>query len=39
MREPISANETLCVTMWYLVTGDAQVIIAANCRMSPAVVG
>ena len=39
MREPISADERLCVTMRYLVTGDAQVTIAANYRMSPAVVG
>ena len=39
MREPISACERLCVTMRYLVTGDAQATIAMNYRMSPAVVG
>ena len=27
MREPISTNEKLCVTVRYLVTGDAQVTI------------
>lgn len=39
MREPIQPNERLCVTMRFLVTGDAQVTIAANFCMSPAVVG
>ena len=39
MREPISARERLCVALRYLVTGDEQVTIAANYRMSPAIVG
>ena len=39
MREPITAIEGLCVTMRYLLTGDAQVTIASNYRMSPSVVG
>ena len=39
MREPIGPSERLCVTMRYLVTGDAQVTIAANYRMSPSIVG
>ena len=39
MREPIPPAERLCVTLRYLVTGDAQVTIAANYRMSPSVVG
>ena len=39
MREAIPPGERLCVTLRYLVTGDAQVTIAANYRMSPAVVG
>ena len=32
-------SERLCVIMRYLVTGDAQVTIAAIYGMSPAVVG
>ena len=39
MREPICERERLCVTLRYLVTGDAQVTIAASYRMSPSVVG
>ena len=39
MREPIGPSERLCVCLRYLVTGDAQVTIAASYRMSPAVVG
>ena len=39
MREPISPRERLCVALRYLVTGDAQVTIAANYCMSPAIVG
>ena len=39
MREPIYPRERLCVALRYLVTGDAQVTIAANYRMSPAIVG
>ena len=34
IREFISASERLCVTMRYLVTGDAQATIATNYRMS-----
>ena len=37
MREPIFVSERLCVTIRYLVTGDAQATIATNDRMSPAV--
>lgn len=39
MREAIPPGERLCVALRYLVTGDAQSTIAANYRMSPAVVG
>ena len=39
MKEPIRASERLCVTMRYLLTGDAQVTISASYRMSPTVVG
>ena len=39
MREAISPSERLCVCLRYLVTGDAQVTIAASYRMSAAVVG
>ena len=39
MRKSISAAERLSVCLRYLVTGDAQVTIAASYRMSPAVVG
>ena len=39
MREPISPRERLCVALRYLVTGDAQVIKAANYRMRPAITG
>ena len=39
MREPISAAERLSVALRYLVTGDAQITIATNYRMSPSVVG
>ena len=38
MREPISPRERLCVALRYLITGDAQVTIAANYRMSLAIV-
>ena len=38
-REPISPRERLSVVLRYLVTGDAQVTIAANYHMSPAIVG
>lgn len=33
-REPIGPSERLCVTLRYLVTGDAQSTIAASYRMS-----
>ena len=39
MREPIPAGERLRVSWRYLVTGDAQVTIAVNYRMSTTVVG
>ena len=39
MRKAISLSERLCVCLRYLVTGDAQVTIAASYRMSAAVVG
>ena len=39
MREPISPRERLCVAFRHLVTGDAQVTIAVNYRISPAIVG
>ena len=39
MQEPICERERLCVTLRYLVTGDAQVTIAANYQMSPTIVG
>ena len=39
MRAPISSRERLCVVLRYLVTGDAQVIKAANYRMRPAITG
>ena len=38
-RDPISPSERLCVTLRYLVTGDAQVTIGASYRMSPAIIG
>ena len=34
MREPISVGQRLCVTLRYLVTGDAHVTIAPSYRMS-----
>ncbi|XP_047132643.1 uncharacterized protein LOC124811312 [Hydra vulgaris] len=39
MRDCISAPERFCVTMRFLVTGEAQKTIAMNYRMSPSVVG
>ncbi|XP_065651226.1 uncharacterized protein LOC136079418 [Hydra vulgaris] len=39
MRDSISASERFCVTMRFLVNGDAQTTIAINYRMSPTVVG
>ena len=39
MREPISPRKKLCVALRYLVTGDAQVTITANYRLSPSIVG
>ena len=34
-REAISPEERLCVTLKYVVTGDAHVTIAASYRISP----
>ena len=39
MREPISPEERLSVTLQYLVTGDAQTTISASNRISPITVG
>ncbi len=39
LRDPISAGERLCVTLRYLVTGDAHVTIGASYRMSPSIIG
>ena len=39
MRDPISPSERLTVTLRFLVTGDAQVTIAASYRMSQTTVG
>ena len=38
-REPIGPEQRLCVTLRYLVTGDAYVTIAASYRISPTSVG
>ena len=38
-REAVSPKERLCVTLRYLVTGDARVTIAASYRMSPTTIG
>ena len=38
-REAISPEERLCITLRYLVTGDAQITIAASYRVSPTTVG
>ena len=35
LRQPISPSERLCVTLQYLVTGDAFVTIGASYRMRP----
>ena len=34
-RQPIGPEERLCVTLRYLVTGDAQVTISSSYRISP----
>ncbi|XP_046855143.1 uncharacterized protein LOC124448176 [Xenia sp. Carnegie-2017] len=39
MREPISLDQRLLVTLRYLATGDAHTTIAANYRMSSTTVG
>lgn len=39
MRDPIGPSERLAVTLRYLVTGDAQVTIAASYRISPSTIG
>ena len=38
IRQPISPSERLCVTLRYLVTGDAFVNIGASYRMSPSTI-
>lgn len=38
-RDPIGPEERLCVTLRYIVTGDAQVTIAASYRISQASIG
>ena len=38
-REPIGPEQRLCVTLRYLVTGDAHVTIAASYRISPTSIG
>ena len=38
LRQPISPSERLCVTLRYLVTGDAFVTIGASYRMSPSTI-
>ena len=39
MREPISVDRRISVTLRYLTTGDAHTTISNNHRMSPATVG
>ena len=39
MRESISVGQRLCITLRYLVTGDAHVTIAGSYRMSPTTAG
>ena len=38
LRQPISPSERFCVTLRYLVTGDAFVTIGASYRMSPSAI-
>ena len=38
-REPIGPEQRLCLTLCYLVTGDAHVTIAASYRVSPTLIG
>ena len=38
-REPISVGQRLCITLRYLVTGNAHVTIATSYRMSPTTAG
>ena len=38
LRQPVSPSERLCVTLRYLVTGDAFVTIGASYQMSPSVI-
>lgn len=38
-REVISPEERLCITLRYLVTGDAKITIASSYRVSPTTVG
>ena len=39
MRETVSSREALCVALRYVVTGNAQIKIDANYRISPAFAG
>ena len=38
-RESISADQRMCITLRYLVTGDAKATIASSYRVGPATVG
>ena len=38
-REVISPEERLCITLRYLVTGDAKITIASSYSVSPTTVG
>ena len=38
-REVISPAERLCITLRYLVTGDAKITIASSYRVSPTTAG
>ena len=39
MRDPISAEQRLAITLWYLTTGDAHTTIGVNYGVSPTTVG
>ena len=39
IREPISVGQRLCITLRYLVTGNAHVTISTSYRMSPTTAG
>ena len=38
-RKPIGPEQRLCVTLRYLITGDAHVTILASYRISPTLIG